>query len=122
MSGRRSGGLVGSARVIAGCAVLVTAVAIAVVPASAASAATGQWSQGPSLSGSHTKLIPLGDGRVLAAGGGLSAPEAYSPITNSWAAVAPDPANLSPTVAVELSDGRALMVGAGVAETFSPVT
>jgi hypothetical protein len=69
---------------------------------------------------SHTTVVALDDGRVLAAGGvtdgrcpALSTSEVYDPATGSWQETTAMARPRIRPVAVSLPDGRALLVGGG---------
>jgi hypothetical protein len=84
--------------------------------------AVGTWTEMPNLAtirGTTTAVV-LGDGSVLAAGGGVGAialavAERYDPDADTWSDVAPPPSARRGHQAVVLQDGRVLIAG-GLAE------
>ena len=99
--------------------------------------ASGTFTAGPQLSVAQINpaLVRLADGRVLVAGGlhaRTTAPaEVYDPDTNAFTRASPYASSnmmLADTIgpvwptATLLGDGRVLLVGNGIAESFDPVT
>ena len=98
---------------------------------------SGEWSPAGGLKVMRDAfpLVALADGRALVAGGcappetggdALASAEVFDPVRGGWALTAPMPDARCAASAVQLADGRALVVGGGVLEAqvggLAPVT
>jgi endoglucanase len=102
-------------------ALWIVVLGLALAPAARADG-LGSWSPLPSMNTPRYGAVaaPLGDGRVLVAGGidgsgnATASAEVYDPTTNAWTPAAPMGSARAFATAATLSDGRVLVAGGDV--------